>query len=647
MDGANTNFFRKYGIDLFKKGYDIIPITEGMKSPNITGWTKMDIVEADIDRWMTHEDRKGIGIRTKFFPAIDIDVTDEKIVMQVVKWCLEKFGATPVRVGRAPRCLLAFRTEEPFKKLRSAKYEDFLGATHQVEVLGQGQQYVAFATHPDTQKPYAWKGKSPIDVSPQDLPILTHEDAEAVIEYFESIALPDWKKEEKAEREFDNPVDVLDSIKPPVDYDLDKIKACLQHIDAYDYEVWVKVGMALYHQFDGALEGYYLWDAWSQKAENYNEEATEIRWPGFKHELEENPLTFRYVIHLAKESVMAEEKLESNQWEQEQESNDNPYGFTSVFDVKGKLAPPDWLIEGYIEKSTMGVMYAPSSSYKSFISIDMALCIATGKSWHGHKVNTGPVIYVAGEGHGGLPKRIEAWSQRHKVDIAPETPLVVTRCAPDLHSTKNAIAFSNQLGVTIEELGGCQLIIIDTMARAFGDGEENSNSDVMKFINNCTNVLRNRFNCAVLIIHHTGKADRATMRGASALRDALDFAHRLERNQDEPYTVKLIDEKEKDHDDNKELHLKGDKVIVGDFDNVIIDSLVFDEYVPDVNALTPQEGLAVHHLEVYESGCDAKDFEKKLVARGVCDKPKEAKQLIQTLVDKGEISSTGEFLSVF
>ena len=80
-----------------------------------------------------------------------------------------------------------YKTEKPFKKIKSSTYEDIFGDQHAVEVLGDGQQYVAYAEHPDTYSPYSWHGDgngSPpgiFEITAASLPSITLADARAVV----------------------------------------------------------------------------------------------------------------------------------------------------------------------------------------------------------------------------------------------------------------------------------------------------------------------------------------------------------------------------------------------------------------------------------------------------------------------------------
>jgi hypothetical protein len=89
--------------------------------------------------------------------AFDVDVLDRELVDQIVALIAQKLGPTPlVRVGRAPKVLLVYRPECRLKKLQTPELFFPDGTKAKVELLGDGQQFVADGIHPDTGKPYTW-----------------------------------------------------------------------------------------------------------------------------------------------------------------------------------------------------------------------------------------------------------------------------------------------------------------------------------------------------------------------------------------------------------------------------------------------------------------------------------------------------------
>ncbi|MFP4474643.1 MAG: AAA family ATPase [Desulfatibacillaceae bacterium] len=75
--------------------------------------------------------------------------------------------------------------------------------------------------------------------------------------------------------------------------------------------------------------------------------------------------------------------------------------------------------------------------------------------------------------------------------------------------------------------GSPNLIVVDTVARNFGPGDENATVDMSSFVS-IMDALRARFGTAVLLVRHTGQSDKGRARGAYALKAALDFEYRLE-----------------------------------------------------------------------------------------------------------------------
>lgn len=128
----------------------------GRKNSNGTwggyDWRKDQPALDDVRRWCLAG--ANVGLRADRFPCIDIDVLDETLAQIIETAALALLGPAPIRVGRAPKRLLMYRTAEPFSRMRLTLEKD--GAQHMVEVLGLGQQYVVHGTHPATLKAYAW-----------------------------------------------------------------------------------------------------------------------------------------------------------------------------------------------------------------------------------------------------------------------------------------------------------------------------------------------------------------------------------------------------------------------------------------------------------------------------------------------------------
>lgn len=306
-------FLAKHGAVVIDNGYEVIPIQVGKKAPGFEGWQKSRSSKTQLDEWVEHGHRySGLGILTTHTPAIDIDVRDDDMAKWVEDFVIATVGSAPVRVGSAPKRLMVCRTDTPFKKMRSGKWVDpEWGQEHQVEILGEGQQFVAFHIHPDTKKPYTWpSGDSPLNVRAPDLVLLTAEAATAICEAFDAKCKESGYTLVKASRTHkpggassaDNPW-AEDS--QPVELSPDEIRArTLLVPNPEDHERWVNVGMALYHQFDGGEPGLEIWHEWAETANNYDKDVLEQRWKSFGISGKGRaPLTARFILQLSKEAI--------------------------------------------------------------------------------------------------------------------------------------------------------------------------------------------------------------------------------------------------------------------------------------------------------------------------------------------------------
>lgn len=305
-----VDYLALHGAALIDNGYNVIPIQVGKKAPGFDGWQKARSTKPQLEEWLENGHRwSGVGILTRHTPAIDIDVLDEDVAEKIEDWIRFNIGDAPKRVGRAPKRLLVFRTDEPFRKMRSTVYRDEWGDKQLIEVLGDGQQFVAYHTHPDTGRPYEWpNGDNPLNTRAPDLVHVTVEQIEELLAYFDEVARKERWTVEKAARQqakqidHDNPF-LEDSA--PVDIADDELRARLLLVPhADDYDTWLQVGMALYHQYDGDETGRQFWHEWAETADNYDADALDRRWNGFKVDGKRKaPITARYILRLSKEAV--------------------------------------------------------------------------------------------------------------------------------------------------------------------------------------------------------------------------------------------------------------------------------------------------------------------------------------------------------
>ncbi|OSM07678.1 hypothetical protein MAIT1_04555 [Magnetofaba australis IT-1] len=163
----------EYGDRLLANGYPILPIMPGEKKPgrfqrgqwvDYPGWTKhgeRGATDIELAAWKGWPEA-GIGIAGGFIVGVDIDIADDAgLSDRIQALAFETLGQTPaIRIGRPPKRMLVYRTATPFKGIKA----------HPLEVLCQGQQFVAYAIHPETGQPYQWPVRCLTEIVLEELP---------------------------------------------------------------------------------------------------------------------------------------------------------------------------------------------------------------------------------------------------------------------------------------------------------------------------------------------------------------------------------------------------------------------------------------------------------------------------------------------
>jgi hypothetical protein len=73
------------------------------------------------------------------------------------------------------------------------------------------------------------------------------------------------------------------------------------------------------------------------------------------------------------------------------------------------LPDPQPLIDNVLDQGTTALLYGKWGTAKTFIALDWAASVATGKAWQDRTTEQCRVLYVVGEGAFGFKGRIDAW----------------------------------------------------------------------------------------------------------------------------------------------------------------------------------------------------------------------------------------------
>lgn len=193
--------------------------------------------------------------------------------------------------------------------------------------------------------------------------------------------------------------------------------------------------------------------------------------------------------------------------------------------------PPQWIVKNFLERDVLGSFFGASESGKSFLAIDLSLCVASGAPFAGCSVATeGLVCYVAGEGTSGVRNRLAAWCKSRDIP-RKGLPFVLSNQSADMLDAESVRKIIDRAEAAAERHGVQPvLFVIDTLSRNFGAGDENSSQDMKVFIDGM-DALRLHFpGSAVLCVHHSGHADRGRARGSTVFRAAMDSEYMIERD---------------------------------------------------------------------------------------------------------------------
>lgn len=214
-------------------------------------------------------------------------------------------------------------------------------------------------------------------------------------------------------------------------------------------------------------------------------------------------------------------------------------------DEQDAMPEPSWLIPDLLPNEATVLLYGPSGSYKSFISLDIALTLASGTEKLGYTGQAVEVVYAAAEGPRSVSRmRRPAWRLAHSIQGPMKFSLITD--VPMVFRPEACKEFCD----AIEARGlHPRLVVIDTLARAMAGMNENDAKDAGQLIE-AVEFIKRKFGCTVLVVHHSGKEGERGARGSSALFAGFDAVYEVEAHK-VAKALSLHCRKQKDADERK------------------------------------------------------------------------------------------------
>ncbi|HZV07282.1 MAG TPA: AAA family ATPase [Gemmataceae bacterium] len=172
-----------------------------------------------------------------------------------------------------------------------------------------------------------------------------------------------------------------------------------------------------------------------------------------------------------------------------------------------------YLVKGIIPSIGLVVAWGPPKCGKSFWVFDLTAHVAAGWEYRGRRVKQCSVVYFAFEGQEGFSARVEAFRKQHDVTDLP------------FYLSGNRVVLPHDGPAVIKAMEDefphvhPGIVVLDTLNRSIA-GSENAPEDMTAYVRTA-DMIRDRFKCVVIVIHHCG-VDGDRPRGHTSLTAAAD-----------------------------------------------------------------------------------------------------------------------------
>lgn len=176
---------------------------------------------------------------------------------------------------------------------------------------------------------------------------------------------------------------------------------------------------------------------------------------------------------------------------------------------------------------------------KSFLLLRLAYGLALGTGMWGRGAKPCQVLYVAAEGEGGFMARLLAL--RNDMDDAGDAFHFLAQrvtVGPPAGDLADVIAAAKHKGAT--------LIVLDTLARTFGEGDENAARDMGGYVASVDR-MREETGAHVAVVHHGTKTGERS-RGSGAMDGAADLIVKVSKGRDGEPNIASVEQAKDDVD---------------------------------------------------------------------------------------------------
>jgi RecA-family ATPase len=534
--------FRDTAAALAANGYRPVPIKPGSKAPIPDDWPHYVLRDGDQDRFGD----AGAGVLCGETVPIDADVRNAKLAKQIEDMAIAAFGAAPRRIGSAPKVALFYRTDAPFRKLRSVFVRlpgDAVGSKpHGVEILGIGQQIVVYGVHPETRKDYTWNGSGDLlEVPVAQLGTISESDCYNFLQRVNALLLEHGTAVGKiAKSDHDHPVADAETEA----FNREECTLAVKAISNTElhYDDWIYLGLAI----KGALGeyGHAAWHQFSQQSIKYDRDETERAWRSFAPTKIGAGTLYKLAFAAGWNRPDYGVDISALLAPKEAPAVHRLIDWLDV--ARNPPQPREWAVHGWLAVGSMAILAGRGGIGKTLVMQQLASCLSIGREFLGKVERPVKALqWCAEDDADELKRRQIAIAEWLTVPIGQfqnslyVEPLAGVDCAlAELHNgnlrlTKEA----KRLWEQINDLS-IGVFMLDNIAHLYG-GNENDRHQVTLFMNALTGMCL-RANCAGILAGHPAKSTESEFSGSTAWENAVRTRFYLSR------TPPGMDEKEAD-----------------------------------------------------------------------------------------------------
>ena len=440
-------------------------------------------------------------------------------------------GDAPIRArANSSKAMLFYRLIDGEARIRKRqlRWRTAAGREHLLELSGEGHQVIAEGVHPSGARYEYPKGRKPL----AELPQTTTELREAMLASVKAgimarggVVLSDTGT---AASHVDPASVPQESLRAPSAERFAALVADLPNPEEVGREMWVDVLRAMRATAADLLDdaGEEAARQWSALHPSHDDSRFDAAWRSVAGP---SSLGWEMLVNKGKQwgsSVAADEScladfavlaLLAPANDTAAPDGSRRFGRLRLLSVHDAInAPPRrHLLKPLVAPGELSVWWGAPKSGKSFLLLRLVYGLVLGQGMWGMKARRAcRVLYVAAEGEGGFKARVLAL-QRQLGDAGEGFAFVAQSVVIGKPGTDVPAV------VAAAQATGADLVVVDTLARTFGAGDENTAQDMGVFIA-ALDRIRETTGAHVAVIHHGSKEGRSA-RGSGALIGAADL----------------------------------------------------------------------------------------------------------------------------